>query len=248
MKFDSNTIKNELIDWIKKYFEENGPTSKAVISISGGKDSTTVAKLCVEALGKDRVVGVLIPNGYQHDIDVARKVVEYLDIEHYEINIKQVYTELLWLMYDKVSPTIEENKVFTSNTPARIRMTVLYGISAIIGGRVANTCNLSEDYVGYATKYGDAAGDFSPLSNLTVQEVKAVAYSLGIPKEFIEKTPEDGLCGVSDEENLGFTYDVLDRYIRTGICEDLDVKEKIDKMHLAGLHKITPMPSYKPNI
>jgi NAD+ synthase len=144
--------------------------------------------------------------------------------------------------------SLSANRQAVINIPARIRMTALYAVSASVNGRVANTCNLSEDWVGYATKYGDGAGDFSLLAHLTVGEVKEIGKSLGLPLKFIEKVPEDGLTGLSDEDNLGFTYDVLDRYIREGICEDASVKEKIDKMHRINLHKLSLMPNYHPKL
>ena len=124
-------------------------------------------------------------------------------------------------------------------------MCMLYAISQSRNGRVANTCNLSEDYVGYATRYGDGAGDFSPLANLTVTEVKAIGRELGLPYELIDKTPSDGLCGLSDEDNLGFSYDTLDKYIRQGICEDEYIKAKIDSMHEKNLFKLQLIPTFK---
>ena len=120
----------------------------------------------------------------------------------------------------------------------------LYAISQSVNGRVVNTCNLSEDWIGYSTKYGDAAGDFSPLANFTKTEVKAIAYTLGLPKHLIEKVPSDGLCGQSDEERFGFTYDVLDWYIRTGIINDITIKDKIDAMHKQNLFKLQQMDSF----
>ena len=241
-------MKERIVEWIRKYFDENGKGCNAVIGISGGKDSSVCAALLVEALGKDRVIGVLMPQGTQHDIDVARALVDFLGIKSYVVNIGEVYNQLVSAVtasgeIDKKA--IENNSVFYSNTPARLRMTVLYGISALNNGRVANTCNKSEDYVGYSTKFGDSAGDFSPLSDLLVHEVKALGYELGLPAKFIEKIPEDGLSGKTDEDNMGFTYSVLDKYIETGEIEDLSVKEKIDRMHRANLHKILPMPMFK---
>ncbi len=225
--FDAKKVKDDLVKWIAEYFENNATLdTKAVVGISGGKDSSTVAGLCVEALGKERVIGVLMPQGVQEDIDVAYDLCKTLDISYVEINIKDA-VQSLYSQFDKTELVL--NNIATFNTPARVRMTTLYAVSGVVGGRVANTCNLSEDWVGYATKFGDGAGDFSPLSDLTVTEVKAVGAELGIPSKFIEKTPIDGLCGKTDEENLGFTYAVLDKYIREGICDNIEVKEKIDK-------------------
>lgn len=241
-------MKERIIEWIRNYFEGNGKGCNAVIGISGGKDSSVCAALLVEALGKDRVIGVLMPQGSQHDIGVSYDLVKHLGIKYHVVNIGETYKQLVNAVTAEgtiLEEQIKANKVFYSNTPARIRMTVLYGISALYSGRVANTCNKSEDYVGYSTKFGDSAGDFSPLSDLTVQEVKALGYELGLPAKFIEKAPEDGLSGKTDEDNLGFTYAVLDRYIQTGEIEDMALKEKIDKMHRANLHKIQPMPMFR---
>ena len=188
----------DLVEWVRNYLNSFGGNTKGVIGISGGKDSTVAAKVCVEAVGPQRVIGVRMPQDYQHDIDVSKKVCEYLGIKSYEINIGDTCRTLASEIGKGMNINYL-NSVYTSNTPARIRMTTLYGVAALIGDcRVVNTCNRSEDYVGYATKFGDGAGDFSPLSNLTVEEVKAVGYELGVPTEFIEKAPEDGLSGLTD--------------------------------------------------
>ena len=240
--FDAKKVKDEIVVWIRDFFDKNGKDCNAVVGISGGKDSSVVAALCVEALGRDRVIGVLMPNGEQNDIDMARKLVDFLDIMNFEVNIKEavngVLNSLPMNSYDISKQTI-------TNLPARIRMTTLYALSQSMNGRVANTCNLSEDWVGYATRYGDAAGDFSPLSQLTVTEVKEIGRVLGLPTELVDKTPSDGLCGKTDEDNLGFTYEVLDRYIRTGEIDDEDIKNKIDTMHEKNLFKLQLMPSFK---
>jgi len=239
--FDAKKTKEKLIDWIRDYFKKTGQDCNAVVGISGGKDSSTVAALCAKALGKDRVYGVLMPQGQQHDIAYSRELVEILGINKIEVNIKKSVDALLESIKESA---FSLNRQSVINIPARIRMTTLYAVSASVNGRVANTCNLSEDYIGYATKYGDAAGDFSPLSQLTVTEVKLVAKELSLPSKFIDKVPEDGLSGLSDEENIGFTYAVLDKYIREGVCEDATVKEKIDRMHGMNLHKLELMPCF----
>lgn len=241
--FDALRTKDRIIDWIREYFKENGPSSKAVIGISGGKDSSVVAALCVEALGKERVFGVLMPQGEQKDIYASYLLVKHLDIPYVVVNIGDTVKQIVQALEQGMEKPLSSQAIV--NIPARIRMTTLYAISATIGGRVANTCNLSEDYVGYTTKFGDGTGDFSPLSELTVQEIKAIGHALGLPKELVEKTPIDGLCGKTDEDNLGFTYAVLDKYIRTGVCEDEAVKAKIDRMNEYNLHKLLPMPKFK---
>lgn len=240
-KFDAAKVKNDCVQWIRDWFEENGKGCKAVIGLSGGKDSSVVAALCVEALGKDRVFGVLMPNGEQFDIDVSHKLVEHLGIDSVVINIKDAYDGMVGQLMKNFDSFEGQAKV---NLPPRLRMSALYAVSQTVNGRVANTCNLSEDWVGYSTRYGDMAGDFSALSNLTVQEVKAVGRECGLPSLFVDKVPIDGLCGKTDEDNLGFTYAALDRYIREGICEDDEIREKIDRKHAMNLFKLQPMPVF----
>jgi NAD+ synthase len=239
--FNAEKVKNELIKWIRGYFEQNGKGCNAVVGLSGGKDSSVTAALCVQALGTDRVYGVLMPQGEQYDIGYSKDLVSHLGIKHFVVNIKDSVDALLASIKGS---SLSLNRQAVINIPARIRMTTLYAVSAAINGRVANTCNLSEDWVGYATKYGDGAGDFSLLSRLTVAEVKALGGELGLPSKFIEKVPEDGLSGLSDEENLGFTYAVLDRYIREGVCEDTAIKERIDSLQKNNEHKLALMPYY----
>lgn len=243
IKIDPNEQIEKITNWIRDWFDENGKTASAVIGLSGGKDSTIVAALLVKALGKDRVVGVMMPNGEQKDIADSQKVAELLDINTYTVNIAPAV--------DGEKKALEEAGVTMSNdaninTPPRIRMTTLYAIAQSLpnGGRVANTCNKSEDYVGYSTKYGDAAGDFSPCSDFLVSEMLMIGDALGLPNDLIHKTPSDGLCGLSDEDKLGFTYATLDKYILTGECEDAALKEKIDRLHAINLHKLKTIPMY----
>lgn len=240
--FNAEKIKNDCVEWIRDFFKENGPDCNAVIGISGGKDSSIAAALCVEALGKDRVIGVLMPCGEQHDIDMAYLLVNHLDIKHYVVNIKDAIEGLTKSIPLELS---NQSKV---NLPPRIRMSTLYAVSQSCNGRVVNTCNLSEDWVGYSTRYGDAAGDFSPLCNLTVQEIKEIGRLLNLPAELVDKVPIDGLCGKTDEENLGFTYAELDKYIRTGEIDDLNKKAIIDDKHKKNLFKLQLMPGFKPEI
>lgn len=240
--FDAKKVKDECVEWIREFFKNNGPDCNAVLGISGGKDSSVAAALCVEALGKDRVIGVLMPCGIQHDIDMAELLVQHLGIKHYVINIKDAVEGLTNSVPFELS---QQSKV---NLPPRIRMATVYAVSQCFNGRVVNTCNLSEDWVGYSTRYGDAAGDFSPMCNLTVQEVKAIGRELGLPDVLVDKVPIDGLCGKTDEDNLGFTYLELDRYIREGVIDDTEKKELIDRKHKANLFKLQLMPSFKPNL
>lgn len=242
MLSDPKKTKGEIIKWIRTYFEENGPGCDAVIGISGGKDSSVVAALCVEALGKDRVFGVLMPQGEQADIADSHKLVSTLGIDHCLINIESPVSSLLF----RIGHRMEVSDQARINLPARIRMATLYAVAQCRpnGGRVANTCNRSEDFVGYSTKFGDSAGDFSPLANLMVHEVIQIGHELGLPAELVEKTPSDGLSGKSDEDNLGVSYDEIDRYIESGHCAIARDELIIKTLHQKNLHKLLPMPTY----
>lgn len=240
--FNAKEVKDKCVEWIRDWFEKNGKGCNAIIGISGGTDSSVVAALCVEALGKDKVFGVLMPDGEQKDIEYALGLVKYLKIDYTTIDI---HPAVLAIKHE-VKPALHDHwsNQTSINLPPRIRMATLYAVSQSMNGRVANTCNLSEDWVGYSTRWGDSVGDFSPLSNLTKTEVKAIGYELGLSVDFIEKVPSDGLCGKTDEDNLGFTYAVLDRYIRTGEIDDMEIKTKIDAMHEKNLFKLQMMPSF----
>ncbi len=239
-EFNAIEVKDRCVKWIRDFFEENGKGCNAVVGISGGKDSSIVAALCVEALGKNRVIGVLMPNGEQSDISYSYFLCGNLGIKFVTVPIEDAVNGVL----DAMKENIDISNQTLINLPARIRMSTLYAVSQSMNGRVANTCNLSEDWIGYSTRYGDAAGDFSPLSNLTVTEIKQIGRVLGLPDDLIDKVPSDGLCGKTDEDNLGFTYDALDRYIRTGEIEDGEVKKRIDTMHEKNLFKLQLMPSF----
>ena len=242
--FNAEKVTNEVVEWVRDLFERTAsPTTNAVIGISGGKDSSVAAAVCVKALGKDRVIGVIMPQGEQADIAYSRLLVDTLGIKSYTINIGDTVSTFM----NELSKHMEPSEQARVNPPARVRMTTLYAVAACHNGRVVNTCNLSEDWVGYSTKFGDAAGDFSPLSDLTVTEVLQVGDLLGLPHELVHKVPIDGLCGKTDEENLGFTYAMLDKYIRgeDDLSSVPEIKEKIDRLHRANLHKLQLMPKYE---
>lgn len=239
--FDVEKTTNAVVRWIQEWFELNGKGCNAVIGISGGKDSSVVAALCAKALGKERVIGVLMPNGEQSDIDCSKLLVATLGIPYYVCNVKKAVDGVLESLQDCGVEISRQTKI---NLPPRIRMSTLYAVSQSKNGRVANTCNLSEDWVGYSTRYGDAAGDFAPLGQLTVQEVKEIGFYLGLPASLVEKVPSDGLSDRTDEDNLGFTYAVLDKYIRTGVCENLETKERIDRLHTINEFKLKPIPAF----
>lgn len=234
-------IKDDVIKWIRRYFSENGDeNTKAIIGISGGKDSTIAAALCVEALGKDRVMGVLMPDGEQADIEDSYRVIKFLNIPYVEINISQACYGIYKEMLNNNLP-IHQPVVYT-NLPARIRMATLYAVAASVGGRVCNTSNLSEIYVGYSTKWGDGIGDFGPLRNFLVSEVINLGYQLGLPEDLIIKTPSDGMSGVSDEVKMGVTYDEIEKYVK-GARLNGTVANKIAIMHAAAAHKEITIPS-----
>ncbi len=240
-KFDVKKATEGCIAWIQDWFEKNGKGCNAIIGISGGKDSSVVAALCCKALGKERVFGVLMPDGEQCDIDYSHDLCEFLEIDNIVVDIHPAVAGV----YESLGGRIEISEQSKINLPPRIRMTTLYAISQSKNGRVANTCNLSEDWVGYSTRYGDSAGDFGPISRLTVAEVKEMGRYLGLPEKFIEKAPSDGLSGKTDEDKLGFTYAMLDKYIREGVIDDAEKKAKIDRLHVINKFKLETLPVYE---
>lgn len=233
-------MKESIVKWIQDWFEKNGPDCKAVIGISGGKDSSIVAALCVEALGKDRVLGVCMPNTLGQDGD-SYKVIEHLGIGHVAISIEGAYNEIIHEI--RKTPIKVSDQAFINLAP-RLRMATLYAVSQSVNGRVANTCNLSEAYIGWETRWGDAVGDFAPLQGLTCSEVIALGKELDLPKELIEKVPSDGLCGSTDEDAFGFTYDELDRWIRLGVKGEHHVE--IMNKHNKNRFKKLDLPHYSP--
>ena len=241
MEFDAKKATDATVKWIREWFEKNGPGCNAIVGISGGKDSSIAAALCAEALGKERVIGVLMPNGVQSDLDMAKLLVNHLGIRHYIINIKGAFDSIIGELKDA---GIEVGNDTIINLPPRIRMSTLYAIGQSNNGRVTNTCNLSEDWVGYSTRYGDSVGDFSPMSSFTTEEIRAMGRHLGLPAVLIDKVPSDGLSGMSDEDKLGFTYEVLNRYIRTGKIDDPATKERIDYLHEKNLFKLRFMDCF----
>lgn len=248
LRFDAEYAKDACVGWIRDYFDENGPDSVAVIGISGGKDSTVAAALCVDALGEDRVVGVLMPNGRQADFDDAREVCRLLGIEYVCLNIKDAVGGVVHAVNSNNKFPSNLNLTLTeqamTNLSPRLRMVFLYAVAQSINGRVINTSNLSEKFVGYTTYQGDMLGDCSPLGNFTSDEVVAIGKTYTFLNELVDKVPADGLTGRTDEDNLGFSYQVLNRYIRTGVCFDDDTRKRIDELHAKNLFKFAGMPVF----
>lgn len=242
-------MKEEAIKWVRQYFANNGDANtKALIGISGGKDSTVVAALCVAALGADRVVGVMMPNGVQSDINDSYRVCKFLGIKNFEVNIQNSYNGLA----DEISKSVGGTQLshqFVTNTPSRIRMATLYGVAALIGNcRISNNGNYSERLMGYFTLWGDGAGDFAPLANLFVSQVVQLGLELGLPEDLVRKTPADGMCGKSDEENLGFSYADIEKVVRGQLNNvDSQIAKKIqDKINgMTWKCNLLNLPSFK---
>lgn len=216
-------IKDQIIQKIRDWWAASCGVGPAVIGISGGKDSSVVAALCVEALGKNKVLGVLMPNGNQKDISDSQRLCKRLKITNVTIGIERLASGFLQAVHDvNQSFTDKKNlnnirwKVpfkpradferYTTNIPPRVRMTMLYALAQNFDGRVIGTGNAAETACGYFTWGGDCISDFNPLANLFVDEVVALGKLLKLPIDLVEKKPADGLSGKTDEDNLGFTY------------------------------------------
>ena len=240
-QFDVAGATAACVEWIRAWFEKNGKGCNAVIGISGGKDSTVVAGLCVAALGKERVIGVMMPQDQQADIADSQAVCRHLGIRAHTVNVGPAISAIA-AEIERALPLSTQSRV---NLPPRVRMATLYAVAQSENGRVANTCNLSEDWVGYSTRYGDSVGDFSPISHFTVAEVMEIGCYLGLPAHLVRKTPSDGLCGKTDEDNLGFTYAMLDAYIREGVQPPAPIQARIDRLHEMNLFKLRVMDSFE---
>ena len=240
--FDAKKVAENLVKWLRDYFNNNGQPINAVVGCSGGKDSTVVLAALTKAIGPERIYAVLMPNGEQADIDDSYKVCEFLGLKPYVCNIQAGYQGILGAVADEFEPS-EQTKI---NLAPVLRMATLKAVSQSVNGRFTCNGNLSEAYIGWFTIDGDDRGSVKPLINMTVTEVIAVGKELGLPDWMIHKTPADGLCGKTDEDKFGFSYAVLDKYIRTGEIEDMDAKAKIDAMHAKNAFKLKPMPSFEP--
>lgn len=232
-RFNMEKIKQNIVNFIKNYVETSGANG-VILGMSGGKDSFIAAALCKEALGKDKVFGLIMPNGLMTDLSVAKEECEYLEINHKVFDIHNLYEEV-----ETGSKNILETQTLTSlstiNLAPRLRMTMLYTVGGTLGYLVVGTSNLSETMIGYTTKWGDNVGDFCPLAGLTKTEVCALGDHMGLPAKFVFKKPDDGLSGKTDEEKIGFSYDELDDFIRNG--NKGPNFDKIIHMHKVSAHK-----------
>ena len=240
--FDAKQTAEKLVKWLRDYFDNNGQPINAVVGCSGGKDSTVVLAALTKAIGPDRIYAILMPNGEQADIDDSYKICEYLGLKPHVCNIQDAYNGVVGSVSGEFEPT-GQMKI---NLAPVLRMTTLKAISQCVNGRFTCNGNASEAYIGWFTIDGDDRGSVKPLINMTVTEVIQVGEALGLPDWMIHKTPTDGLCGQTDEDKFGFTYEVLDKYIRTGEIDDLEIKAKIDDMHKRNAFKLKPMPSFEP--
>lgn len=245
------SIKDEAVLWIKEYFKNNGnENTKAVIGISGGKDSSVVAALCCEALGKERVIGVMMPNGVQKDISDSRRICKHLGIKNYTVNIADGYQGLSNSINKEMNVTNPPEQ-FYSNVPARLRMVTLYGVAANEGNcRISCNGNLSERLTGFFTLWGDGAGDFAPLAYLFVSEVVKLGLELGLPEDLVRKAPSDGMCGKTDEDKYGFTYDELEKVARgneSGVDPEKVKAIKVKLSAMAFKRKLLNLPCFVPS-
>jgi NAD+ synthase len=236
---------DECVNWIRNWFDKNGKGCNAVIGMSGGKDSTIVAALCAKALGPDRVIGVALPDQGQ-GTNGAEEICNHIGIKYMCLPIDGITNAFNFTLTLNGSSASEQT---IQNIPPRVRMAMLYAVAQSNNGRVANTCNLSEDYIGYSTLFGDSAGSFAPIANFTVTELKKIGRELGLPIKWVDKVPDDGLPNSKpDEEKFGFSYETLDTYIRGGAI-NADTMIKIEEMHEKNKFKtdIIRIPSFDPS-
>ncbi|HHU08099.1 MAG TPA: NAD(+) synthase [Clostridiaceae bacterium] len=239
----------DIVQWCRDQLSTSGG-DQAVIGLSGGKDSTVVAALMAEAIGKEQVFGLILPDQGQNDLDTAIEIARELEINYQVLDISPITSAIRLQVAKAIESGLiaEESEQTRLNLPPRVRMTVLYAVSqSILGSRVVNTSNLSEDWVGYVTLYGDSAGAFAPLGMLTSAEVIALGEALGVSERFLKIPPADGLTGKTDEDVFGFSYEQLDKYIRTGEITDKNAREKIDRMHRLSRFKFQAMPMFQPH-
>ena len=239
--FNAEAARDNLVRGVAKLAEEQH-FSKVVLGISGGKDSTVCAAVCARALGKENVYGVMLPDGEQKDISDSISVCKALGIRCKTVNIGKMHKALHEaLCFDEAAegefpvPFVKESDI---NVGPRLRMTTLRYIAQALGARLVGTGNLSESTVGYCTKDGDTSCDFALLLALTSVEVVKVGLTMPeLPRYLVEKTPTDGLSGMSDEEKMGISYQDIHAYIRFGTCGNAETDAKIRAKEAGSAHK-----------
>lgn len=242
----ASKLTKQIIKWLEEY-RDNTQCRGVVLGISGGKDSTTVAMLAKKVWGDD-VVGIMMPDGGQVDLNDSVAICSSLNLRHALVNIGGTVTQILHSINASV-PFVDVNQKAITNIPPRVRMTTLYAIAQTLGYRVIGTGNASEAYIGWTTKWGDSAYDLNPIAGLTCGEVVEVGLDLakefGLDEQYITKKPSDGLTGINDEDNFGFTYKELDGLINGNLSVSEEVSEKIRAMHEVSEHKRHPPCCFK---
>jgi NAD+ synthase len=202
--------KEECVKIIRLFIAERVKAAGAkgiVLGLSGGIDSAVVARLSADAIGKDKVLALIMPekDSNPRDAKDAEEFASDLDIEHRVVDITQMVDSFLSAFGDNDSATA------VGNMKARCRMVVLYYHSNLLGRLVAGTGNKSELLIGYFTKYGDGGADMLPIGDLYKTQVYELARSIGIPEKILQKVPSAGLWkGQTDEGELGMSYEDLD--------------------------------------
>lgn len=235
----------EITKWIKNYVEKS-KTEGVVIGNSGGKDCAVVIALAQKALGKEKVLTVAMPcNSIKKDLEDAKLLADTFGVQLLELDLTNTY-QTLEKEIDKIIKPKEEwrQREAKVNAKPRLRMTTLYYIAQNLNYLVIGTGNKCEAVVGYTTKWGDSAHDFNPIGEFTVDEVLQIGKFLGVPDKIINKAPNDGLGGLTDEEELGVTYKQIAEYIETGKTEEKALQIIIKKEQVS-LHKRKPIPVYK---
>lgn len=230
------------VTWIENWFRAHGSSnSKAVLEITQERDSIVAANLLIEALGKDRVVGVWMRNSEEYDINVVYNIaVKHLGIRCFPINMMSEFESIISQLDHSVALSYQDEYELTKQSRtdliSRLKMSALYTVAQSINGKVCRSCNYSNEYIGRYTRWGDCAGDFNPLGSFTHTEVKAISEYLKIPEDIIIET-EATDSYIEDE--------ILDKYIREGVKPDEETKCLIDSLHNYNLFKLKPIDWYQ---
>ncbi|MCJ7426331.1 MAG: NAD(+) synthase [Dehalococcoidales bacterium] len=237
---NSAKIAEKLSLWIEERVAAAG-SKGVVLGLSGGVDSSVVAVLCQRAFPR-KMLGVIMPcYSHNQDIEHARMLSDQFSIPTKTVVLDSTYDTLLKALPDeKASP--EASRLAKANLKARLRMLTLYYFANRLDYLVVGSGNRDELALGYFTKYGDGGVDIQPLGSLLKGQVKELAQFLGIPRPIIDKPPSAGLWeGQTDEGELGFSYEELDRYLASGEASAA-LKAKFKAIIAAAEHKRQPPP------